>query len=98
MNLKKQADMHQSANALRAAIYGAPLVPNASIDRHSPGGALNRERTIEYQRQHNESHTGLCPGSNATVRPDDPAFCLNLQRDLVFCADMKPRNKAIYEP
>jgi hypothetical protein len=25
MNLKNLADMHRSANALRAAIYGAPL-------------------------------------------------------------------------
>jgi hypothetical protein len=40
MNLKNQADMHQSANALRAAIYGAPMVPNAGIDRHGPGGAI----------------------------------------------------------
>jgi hypothetical protein len=41
MNLKNQADMHQSANALRAAIYGAPLGPNASVDRSGPGGELN---------------------------------------------------------
>jgi hypothetical protein len=39
MNLKNQTGMHQSANALRAAIYGAPMVPNAGIDRHGPGGA-----------------------------------------------------------
>jgi hypothetical protein len=29
MNLKNQADMHQSENALRAAIYGAPLPAGA---------------------------------------------------------------------
>jgi hypothetical protein len=47
MNLKNQADMHQSANALRAAIYGAPMVPNASIDRHSPGGAIKGGQAVE---------------------------------------------------
>ena len=47
MNLKKQADMHQSANALRAAIYGAPLGPNAGIDRHGPGGAIKGGRAVE---------------------------------------------------
>jgi hypothetical protein len=47
MNLKNQADMHQSANALRAAIYGAPMVPNASIDRHSPSGAIKGGQAVE---------------------------------------------------
>jgi hypothetical protein len=47
MNLKNQTGMHQSANALRAAIYGAPMVPNAGIDRHGPGGAIKGGRAVE---------------------------------------------------
>jgi hypothetical protein len=39
--------MHQSANALCAAFYGAPLVPNADIDRHGPGGAMRGEQSME---------------------------------------------------
>jgi hypothetical protein len=47
MNVKNQTDMHQSANALRAAIYGAPMVPNASIDRHSPSRAIKGGQSVE---------------------------------------------------
>jgi hypothetical protein len=47
MNLKNQADMHQNANALRAAIYGAPMMPNAGIDRHGPSGAIKGGRAVE---------------------------------------------------
>jgi len=45
--LKNQVDMHQSANALRAAIYGAPMVPNAGIDRHGPNRAIKGGRAVE---------------------------------------------------
>jgi len=48
MNLKNQTGMHQSANALRAAIYGAPMVPNASIDRHGPSRTTNGGQPIEW--------------------------------------------------
>jgi hypothetical protein len=47
MNLKDQVDMHQSANALRAGIYGAPLEPNARIDRHGPSGAIKGGWAVE---------------------------------------------------
>ena len=80
MNLKNQADMHQNANALRAAIYGAPMMPNSGIDRHSPGRKLSGERAIEYQRQRDGSLTGLCPGSNAMLGMDAHVFRYNPRR------------------
>jgi len=47
MNSNNQADMNQPANTLRVAIYGAPLEPNAGIDRHGPGGATKGGQAIE---------------------------------------------------
>jgi hypothetical protein len=46
MNSNNQADMNQPANTLRVAIYGAPLEPNASIDRHSPGDAIDGGQAV----------------------------------------------------
>jgi len=33
-------DIHRCAEPLRPRCAGAPLGPNASIDRHGPGGAM----------------------------------------------------------
>jgi len=61
----------ESANALpMSALLTAepPIEPYASVDRHSPGGAIVGGHAIELRRGLDGSPQGLCPGSNAPVR------------------------------